>query len=1574
MLKKIVLVAVFLTISISGLAQEMYLSISGTKVSVESGDTKNQYDIWIKPQPGAPDGSLQIYDAGLGGAVDLIANETANTPTQFELFHFDDIYTPLGNSVETKQTEASALTTLQANNEERFKNRWVPLASLTPSGNGYIVRVTAGEGDDVNSYNLRVVSPSGQVLSGSSWKIIAIDLSIGVYRTNANTYFQLRPYLASSDYTSPILEVNGEEDSEVNKIDSFGETYPISEVNIPYSRFGLPNKWGLQVGGSEQWLNTLTVFGSEAPVLWEFEPIVLTSHLQPTLDVSEIEAAGQCTEKTFELAGNLFSNTDLNNARWILKEQQIGKGGTPTIKFEDRGQIPLDILIPNDRSYFPEYWAFNKVIFVNTPPIARLEAPKQILSPSEEIVLSAEASYDLEGQEVSFIWFVNGSRRGTGPTFRFSNTVSGVYNVAVQVSDGGNSVNCSISSEEIQLRVNTQPYAEISVPAVSGTNEPITLSVVNPTDADNDQLSFLWEGIGVPPNSTGTSITITHEQPGVYPVRLTVNDGTGSQNATYSINKVYEINAAPVPKFVVPENIAPGDIFPLNAMESEDPNQDKLSYTWLLNGQIVANGEVSTLSLDAPGDYTIELRVDDQRGASNSVQSLTRQIHVNAPPTPVITAVDITSNAIVTFSADQSSDIETEIQSYLWDFGDGNTASGPQVNHTYQSTGTYVVTLTVDDGSNLANSVQSTTHTLVVNSYPEAILQAPDVVAPNDSFFVDGSASFDAEGTITAYHWIVNGTPIGEGAKTSITLKEPGIHTLALVVNDDSGFEDARGFTSKQIRVNQSPVAIWRTDPPLLVPNKEIKFVADHSYDPDGEIETYIWKFDDGTEIRGETVQRIFNDSGQKRFTLTVIDSDGVSNSATTVEGIVNVNHQPYIVTESIIRSNSLDVRLDASESYDLDNDALTFEWILPDGRKRREATFTWHAPEPGVHFIGLTVDDGLGLENSLNSESITVIVNSPVEAVVDSLISSCTGQTVLFNSSQSYDPDGDAFKVFWEFGNGQSSEEANPSFVYEKPGVYEARVTLDDGFADEPTVAKIPVLIEGSPVAKFQLDKTTVCVNSPVVLDGSQSTDPSGSLPSLSWDLGDGNSATGTRYTHVFTEPGQYTITLTVEGSGSGQCSNISQTTATITVIEGPEASFELPEWVAPGEPIILDGSSSKAQGGIKTAKWIIDSDTSTTSTELEGLTATHIFNQPGEYFVTLYLETNAETDCNSISLTKTIKVNAPPVIQWELPENIPAGSDLKLDAYASNDPDGFIRQFKWYVDDEYISSNATQFIKAITPGRHKVTLEIYDNSTASNNYKRVEKYFFANSRPKPVIEAPEVVYQNQEVRLKSGLTHDADGDLLTTYWKLDGTLIQEPVFNANEVRTYQVTLIQDDGRGLKNSVDSTLIKINPIAVPTIHPVYPSIIAEGGTLSISDLNIGSDWAFANQNFYEANWRAISPGETTFTLAWTPQGQALSKRTFPITVVETLKFTEQPAPVILNWNPANPTTTLMAPKVNRSITDVEIVWKQNGQEIGRGLQISPKLVRGQNRFTIEVRDLKVAQSNPISVDMIVTTQ
>ena len=1575
MTKKLLLLIACVFLSKSVIAQEMYLSISGKNSSVNSGDTRHQYDIWLKPEQASQNGNIQIFDAGYGGAVDFITENGVTTSTTFSLYRFDDLYSYTNGVASPKSGAATPISTLTAKDEERFKTRWVSLNDnpISGGGNGYVIRVTTDDGDDVNGYNVRVAGNGGNVLSGSSWKVITMDLSVALFQSGSSKQFQIKPYNARLPIAS-ILTTAGEEDSKVTKIDAFGSQYPVGESIIGLdTRLGIANNWGLNISGSEDWLNTITVYGEGAPVLWEFAPIVIDPLSQPELSVSEMPSR-KCTEQSFELSANTIPLTTLSEAVWIFNEASVGNGASPTIEFPERGTNSVRILIPNKNSYFPAYWVYTKEVFINTPPIAKLSVPKEIISPGEQIILSAEESYDLEGRPLNFTWLINGVQRGgSGPNYTFSNTVSGVYTVSVQVNDGGAAPNCSNAQQLSRIRINTSPYAEIQLPAVIGTGEEVFASIQNASDSDNDSLTFSWEGVGLTDNGTNNSVVLAQPTPGVYEVSLIVDDGTGATNSRYVTKATYEVNAAPLAQFNLPEKAAPGDLMQLDASASSDPNGDRLTYSWLVNGVEVATTPIATYTFTQPGDFSVTLKVTDQKGVSNSTTELSKSIHLNAAPVPVIDAISLSSLAKIDFSATNSTDAESELGSYTWDFGDGNRTTGPQASHTFQQAGSYTVKLTVDDGEGLSNSVRTVEKVVAVNSYPIASFTIPEIVAPGQLFTADASTSGDAEGSISSYEWFLDNNPIEGDVRATFAIEEPGTHTLTLKVKDDSGFEEAQGILTRTVKVNLPPVVRWYTEPNVIEPNTEIKFMAGDSFDPDGEIEKYEWEFSDGTIIRGKTIQRFFTEGGPKRFKLTVTDKAGLTNSSTVVEGEVSVNHQPYIVTESQIRSNSLRVKLDASQSYDLNGDPVSFRWTLPDGSTRNDASFTWTAPEAGIHIISLSIDDGLGLSNSINTEAIQVLINRPVKAVVEPVIASCTGQTVLFNSSQSYDPDGDPYKVKWFFGDGNSSEAPNPSYSYSAPGTYEATLMLHDGFSGDTTFTKIPVIVEGSPIAKMLVSESTVSVNSRLTFDGRQSSDPSGNLPSFNWDLGDGTTKTGGLIDHVYTQPGEYTVTLTVEGSGSGRCSNISQISSVVTVVAGPVGEFTIPEWTIPGETITLDGSASNPNGGnFKTAQWTITA--SGFSDAATGLTTTYTFANPGEYVVTLNLETDIETAFNSVSVSKTIKVNAPPVIVWNMPENAVLGSDIRLDGSNSNDPDGYISTYSWYLDGELISNNASEVVKLSSPGFHTARLVITDNSEAANKTVVKENRFFVNSSPEPVIIAPPTVYQNQTVTLTTTSVVDNDGDALTSIWKVDNAIVTVPTINAQENRTYRVVLMQDDGRGLANSVDSTVLEINPVTYPDITPTYPARIVVGGRLSLNELKAGNNVAFLNGSVFDNSWTATTLGTNSFVLAWKPDNAVLHQQSFNITVEDILKFTEAPGNTSITWNPANPKTILTAPAVNRSGADVLYTWKQNGEIIGYGRLIEVPINQGTNSFTIEVSDQNVASSAPIQAVINVIAQ
>ena len=80
------------------------------------------------------------------------------------------------------------------------------------------------------------------------------------------------------------------------------------------------------------------------------------------------------------------------------------------------------------------------------------------------------------------------------------------------------------------------------------------------------------------------------------------------------------------------------------------------------------------------------------------------------------------------------------------------------------------------------------------------------------------------------------------------------------------------------------------------------------------------------------------------------------------------------------------------------------------------------------------------------NAGSVPSALGQPPVAVVDSSVSSGLAPlAVNFSSARSYDPEGSSLTCDWDFGDGGSSLEFNPSHTYTTPGTYTASLVVFD-------------------------------------------------------------------------------------------------------------------------------------------------------------------------------------------------------------------------------------------------------------------------------------------------------------------------------------------------------------------------------------------------------------------------------------------------------------------------------------------------------------------------------------------------
>ncbi|WP_321423206.1 PKD domain-containing protein [uncultured Methanobacterium sp.] len=125
-----------------------------------------------------------------------------------------------------------------------------------------------------------------------------------------------------------------------------------------------------------------------------------------------------------------------------------------------------------------------------------------------------------------------------------------------------------------------------------------------------------------------------------------------------------------------------------------------------------------------------------------------------------------------------------------------------------------------------------------------------------------------------------------------------------------------------------------------------------------------------------------------------------------------------------------------------------------------------------------------------------------------------------------------------WDFGDGSTSTEENPTHTYSTPGTYTVSLTAANSAGNSTqTQTNLITVNWPAPTANFTSNVTSGFAALPVQFNDASK----GNVTGWFWDFGDGSTSTEKNPTHTYSTSGTYTVTLTVTGPGGN--STLSQT-----------------------------------------------------------------------------------------------------------------------------------------------------------------------------------------------------------------------------------------------------------------------------------------------------------------------------------------------------------------------------------------------------------------------------------------------
>ncbi|CAL1517220.1 PKD domain-containing protein [Chitinophaga sp. MM2321] len=1098
--------------------------------------------------------------------------------------------------------------------------------------------------------------------------------------------------------------------------------------------------------------------------------------------MSDINVAGYTTDITFPapvctnapvVFSGVFPTGDQTNVAWEINGQPSPTNADNTTTYTPTTAGPIKVKLT--ATYGKCVEVVEKNIDVKPSP----EANVTVAVPPVCNLPATATFNDNAPAATSWKWDFGDGQTATTQHPAHAYQAEGVFNATLVAT---NTAGCSVTSS---TKVNIAPTKITAVGTGISGCEGLTATFSASSNNTDLIQTYAWDfGDGSAPSTSATPSHL-YAKAGSYPVSLKYTTVNGCTGTVKTANNV-EVYTKPTPEFYSPDiptvcgNKAAAFI---NKSDLGD------SWKWDFGDNTTGTGEKTGHSYKAPGTYTVQLTV----GNHTCFNTITKENYITAvTPFPRFSVKPVDCDRRTTFTFEERSLGAT---SWEWNWGDGTdtsyTTQTGTLTHIFPASGTYVVKLTVSNG-------QCTAY----ESLKVTVIAASPVVISTDKTTLCSNEPLDASITTydpaiynpSAYKWMANGVDYNKnGSQESFVYRNlaPGKQLIQLSATNTQGCVDKSNIVTTNVR---GPVAKF-ISPAAKCHGSELTFTDASDVSNSAGIRQWEWDFGDGTPVQtltSEPFRHTYDESGSYKPVVKVTDKEGCTSTFNGKALLVNGPNAVFDASAYIVKPGT-DVYFN-NKSNVTGGTITSVNWDFGDGKS---STATGNVmnnyANKGLYKVKLQVTDNNGCKD-VTENQVKVSAVGASFTYKASFVNGSNCAPVLFrftNTSLDYKTS------HWDFGDGGTSDEANPLHTYSTSGRYQVILTAT-GEANSVDTYIDTVEVKG-PYAEIKASSGGGCMQKEIEF----TVIPQGATD-FSWDFTDGiiQQTTDLKVKHAFTSPGIYKPRLVLKDASG--CKGSALLPDPI-VIDKLDVSLEPVSATLCGAGTItfapeFNSYSIDSLGKPATYKWTYDP--SLVPTNETTATPGFYVDKPGKYDFSL--TTTTAYGCEQTVTTSTM-VYPKPVAAITGPDETCIAIPADFSGQVAN---GSNVTWKWNMGNGQIADvqkPASQSYSQAGPANVSLVITNKDGCTDTANH-------LLNVLPLPAAKASSLseficLHNTTVLQATGGSSYE-----WTPATGLSAPQTANPQANPETTTTYQVKVT--DNKGCINTDQVTLRVVQPLKI----------------------------------------------------------------------------------------------------------------------------------------------------------------